>query len=459
MNNELLDLLLLYDAGGINISLTFTSATSSTSSSYTAQVEGTAGQTVNLFRGATDLGAMTETSPGVYTKAVTLADLSTDLVAKVNGVEYDALTVALPYANWQETGSLVFMGGVPESAWLSATGGYSAGATAPGRTVLAQLGVHSNTSIEQIDLNLEKLADGSIKFKHVRHDGSTWSILATETVAVGPTGKNSYVLSIPFDANVGDGIAVFIPSPNIMYLKAQGYQVGNTKYQDVDWGGGADLSSSLHLEIEMQFLGKRASLGIAGDSIPTGAANWDSPYDGAASYKQIPGGNQLYDLGYQIEQNLSGLRWINYSKGSQTWAYAAATAFPQLIASDVHTALLMFGVNDVSQARTWANVEADLDAIKAAWDASNIERLWISQILPWTAGNDTQAATIRTWNSNLATWCAANGATLLETHDAMGQTRVSTGEIDDLKTAYNSDGVHLTQAGMEALAAIVTTYL
>lgn len=38
--------------------------------------------------------------------------------------------------------------------------------------------------------------------------------------------------------------------------------------------------------------------------------------------------------------------------------------------------------------------------------------------------------------------------------DVFGQIRISTGQLDDLKAAYSQDGVHLTQAGVDAMAAI-----
>jgi hypothetical protein len=78
-------------------------------------------------------------------------------------------------------------------------------------------------------------------------------------------------------------------------------------------------------------------------------------------------------------------------------------------------------------------------------------------LLPWTNGSDGQAGTVRTWNANLAVWCAANGAHLIECHDPMGQVRISTGELDDMKTAYNQDGVHLSTVGVDALAQIIKT--
>lgn len=76
------------------LSLAFTSASSSTSATYTATVEGSEGLTVELFLGGVFQGNMTESSSGIYELDVTLDSLSNDLTVKVGGVEYDALTVA-----------------------------------------------------------------------------------------------------------------------------------------------------------------------------------------------------------------------------------------------------------------------------------------------------------------------------------------------------------------------------
>jgi len=73
--------------------------------------------------------------------------------------------------------------------------------------------------------------------------------------------------------------------------------------------------------------------------------------------------------------------------------------------------------------------------------------------------NDVQAATIRTWNANLAAWCLSNNATLIPTHDAMGKIRVSTGQLDDLKTEYDADGTHITQLGVLKMAEIMSPYI
>jgi hypothetical protein len=100
----------------------------------------------------------------------------------------------------------------------------------------------------------------------------------------------------------------------------------------------------------------------------------------------------------------------------------------------------------------WATIQSNLNTIKATilpW-----QHLFVDEILPWTNGTDAQVATVRTFNANLAVWCAANGATLVPCWGAMGQLRPSTGYFDDLKAVYDQDGVHLKQPGVDQMAAI-----
>lgn len=171
-------------------------------------------------------------------------------------------------------------------------------------------------------------------------------------------------------------------------------------------------------------------LAITGDSIAQRQTdNLSSEFPGDTT-----NGRSLDGFPVQITDN---------ALGSQTFAWVNSTGMPAAVATNPQAILIHCGVNDISDGRTWAQVESDLDGIKAQWSGV----LFISEILPWTNGTDEQNVTVRTWNDNLATWCAANDATLIATHDAMGQVRVSTGELDDLKTIYDSDGVHPTSAG------------
>ncbi|MDD5102984.1 MAG: SGNH/GDSL hydrolase family protein [Candidatus Peribacteraceae bacterium] len=144
----------------------------------------------------------------------------------------------------------------------------------------------------------------------------------------------------------------------------------------------------------------------------------------------------------------SGIIPVDCALGDTTFAWALSTGVPCAIASGARTIIIHAGVNDINTGRTWADVLADLNSIKALLTNQD---LFIDEILPWTNGSDAQADTVRTWNANLATWCAENNAHLISSHDSMGQIRVSTGELDDLLPIYTFDGVHPTTGGVYVL--------
>jgi hypothetical protein len=165
-------------------------------------------------------------------------------------------------------------------------------------------------------------------------------------------------------------------------------------------------------------------------------------------YDDGPIGNPTAQIMNQIAQNV---HFENHADGSQTFAWVASTGIVSASASLAPAIFIHCGVNDVAANRTWSSIEADLDTIKAA--VRSDQTLVMDEILPWTAADDTKAALIRTYNTNLAVWATANDVILILCHDTMGQIRVSTGELDDLKTAYNKgDGIHLSQAGVDTMA-------
>jgi len=110
------------------------------------------------------------------------------------------------------------------------------------------------------------------------------------------------------------------------------------------------------------------------------------------------------------------------------------------------------GVNDIAGSRTWNQVSADLDAIYAL---CGTVPMFVDEILPDTNFNDTQAATIRTFNANYAAWAVCKDTVrIVPCWSALGQTRVATGLGDDLNSAYDSgDGVHPNAAGAAVIAA------
>jgi lysophospholipase L1-like esterase len=209
-------------------------------------------------------------------------------------------------------------------------------------------------------------------------------------------------------------------------------------------------------------MGSTPTIVTHGDSIIAGHNGgvghmWLTGQDGTG-----PTGERDSDPMYQAIArsglNLLGLDYQNNGKGSTTWADQAAlisnwtygSAAENKLAPKI--VLLHCGVNDVAAGRTWAQIEKDMYSVLAL--LSNVDRLFVSEIAPYTAGNDTMAANIRTFNANYATWCANNGAVLVPIHDALGKTRVSTGFLDDLN--YDAgDGTHFSKTGVDIYAKII----
>jgi hypothetical protein len=211
------------------------------------------------------------------------------------------------------------------------------------------------------------------------------------------------------------------------------------------------FATNVGFTLDHQILAWSSLWGTTGDSI-MGGSHTASPFD---PYQQGgPSGPVTSQIQYQLRSSLgANLEFVNHARAAMVFTFCLTTGVPACIAAKAAWIHIHCGVNDVAAGRLWADISSELDSIKAL--LINGERLIIDEILPWTAGTDGNASTIRTFNANLATWCAANGATLLLCHDAMGQNRVSTGHLDDLKTAYAMpDGTHLTADGRDAMAVI-----
>lgn len=256
------------------------------------------------------------------------------------------------------------------------------------------------------------------------------------------------VNSLPVSVSVqpDDLLGVWVPSGTIATRAFGAVSVKYASDTDASITIAANLSTTVATTaLCVEAIAVKPMLAVVGDSIVEGhntGTAWHGPF-----HSVTQGNNILAQPSFIAAK---ALNWghQNHSLGSTTFDWAATTGCPSAFNSGATHVWLHSGVNDVLNGRTWASVEANLDTILAAKPADTL--LYISEILPWTNGNDTHAATIRTWNSNLATWCSENGVTLIQCHDAMGQTRASTGYLDDMRSVYNSDGVHLSQDGVYA---------
>lgn len=122
---------------------------------------------------------------------------------------------------------------------------------------------------------------------------------------------------------------------------------------------------------------------------------------------------------------------------------------PLPVAVIVHT-----GINDLAGGAVFGDISSYFDTARGRIVGAGAVPFW-DELLPWTGGNDTQAAAVRTWNTALASWCSTNSVTLIQCHDPMGQNRVSTGHLDDMKSSYAQDNIHPNKAGYTALGGTI----
>lgn len=381
------------------------------------------------------------------------------LIGNAIGIGFGQGAPGIAFASWQNGGNLINVAGRPESAWLSGT--YVDGST--GRTFLANNQAFKQPGfVRRVKFNVHSMgANTTWTFKVFRYNYTTslFELVDERPLTLAATtGLQTFDLDTPVAVQQGDVPGFHCVGGRIKY---GGTPTLSMRYTAGDITDPNAFSSTLAGYIEMECMSNRPYLAVTGDSIlggnNQGADRWWPPQNPTTSVPTNPGGVITAEPAHRIALLAPGLEYQNTAKGSQKWAWVATAngGYDLALDTDPHTVVIMAGVNDVSGGETWATVEAGLDAVKVSYDASTSERLFICGIMPWTAGSDAQAATIRTWNASLEAWCATNGVGFIPTTDAMGQVRVSTGELDDLKTAYDLDGVHLTSAGVQALAEVI----
>jgi hypothetical protein len=159
---------------------------------------------------------------------------------------------------------------------------------------------------------------------------------------------------------------------------------------------------------------------------------------------------------------LGGARGTNCGHGNYTWSNVLATAISWATNSDAKYVLCHCGVNDISQGFAWAtasnNMYLCLLACRASGKAMVLDEIFPDGNTSWT---DAQALAVRQWNANYHAWGAAYHVPVMISHDLMGQTRASTGCLDDLKYAYSSSGgpdVHLCVSGVNVWATNIVSF-
>lgn len=322
--------------------------------------------------------------------------------------------------------------------------------------------VMHDCEITHFELDVDDAGDGTARFALFRGGSKEWISPAIDIV----DGYQLIELDSSVSAQDGDKIGV--------WLSGNG-QAPSQRVTGITLRYASDLSGD-NITLESELASSLSATSISFGALSQGSYSLCGTGDSISEGHNVGPGVVYHS--YQHHEDSSGATRIgnveescpglvaarladwgfeNHALGSQTFAWVLSDGAQACVSRSPDAIWIHCGVNDALAGRTWAQVESDLDGIRAVIPSSI--GLILSEILPATSGSDAQSATIRTWNANISEWCSSNNATLLECHDSFGQIRGTTGELDDLKTAYDYDGIHLSQAGVDALAVLLEPIL
>lgn len=396
----------------------------------------------------------------IYTRGLSLRNL------------YQTSTYLTILENWQAGAGRIHNAGMPLAQHVgnSQTTG---GSAASGRTFIMNkmdFRVLQDGYIRQIKVWVNQIGSASgWKFKVFRPVGDVTAFifdLVSESELITPAGTGELVIDLatPMACQPGDVLGVWI-------VGGTGTAQAQIKTKSITGGirwlagdiTGTSQNFSVNVlannELDMEGLSNPPSFCATGDSIAEGhnEGTWHSFYDTG------PKGVMTAEIWHQL-RGLAGdgvtLQFQNHALGGQDYTWVVSTGLVSALDRAPYAIFIHCGVNDVIHLRTWDDVAGSLGSVKSLFAASSSKVLLLNEILPWTNGTDEQNGMIRAYNANLASWVSANNdiagkrIKLVICHDAMGQVRASTGQLDDLLSIYNYDGVHLSSAGVNAMAAI-----
>jgi len=311
-----------------------------------------------------------------------------------------------------------------------------------------------------------------MQFVVYRVNGSNYDFVGASEAFTPITGSNqTRTLTTPITGvRVGDvcGVWVDIDGGGAAFTDIS---VAASSGNNIPWVAGSPGGTNVNFPntvanfaLDLEFFGAQPTAAMTGDSIEVGhGGTFTSYFDGTGPAVGSDGA-PLCELGYNMKPLIGGSwNYQDFANGSQTLAWVLSTGVPAILSGTGMHGSVACGatelwihcvVNDIAGGRSNAAIQADLDSIRTLWGTVN--PIFIDEVLPDSNFNDTQAAAVRSWNTALASWASGkSNVRVVSCWSAFGQNRTSTGQNDDLLSAYNSgDGVHLNAAGAAALALL-----
>lgn len=299
-----------------------------------------------------------------------------------------------------------------------------------------------------------------------RKDGTTYDLVGTSENLISQFTYGDFVtvnLTTPLAVQEGDYYGYRMENNNLggwyFYARtgiagAKSYYVNNVVPGAADYDWGSQLSANgavLPIELYMQ----SPQVAFIGDSIIAGhPAHYD--FLETTTTTNIPS---------TIERqfaNLTGYVYQNMGIGSQTTTQIAARFANDVIGLHPRAVVMDGGVNDIAGGSiTKTTFLTNWTSMLNACRDNDIIPIVIP-ILPWTNGTTAQMTTRDDWNASLLALAETyEDAIVVDMSSAVGQFAADgpEGNLWDIKTAYNADGVHFNTAGHGVIAAALAAVL
>lgn len=324
--------------------------------------------------------------------------------------------------------------------------------------------IRANSTITQIKVYFGNITGiTALYFQVWRYNGSTYTLIYSENILSKASAPaiNTITLATPTAVQEGDYVSIGeeagIATVSNMYQSITSTQTHATKYEDTEvptnnyaW----DSKTSLNYRIPLKIYGNAPMTVCIGDSIVSGNPGSDSLIQDSLVH------NKLNSFAGQLEALNALYNPQNMGYPTQTTTQILARFTADCINLKPKIAILEGGVNDINggvitKATFLSNWTSMLDACETAGIIPVV-----CKILPWTNGTNTQMQTRDNWMTDLETLVATySGALFVDFDTDMGEFRAGgdAGNLWDLQSAYDSDGVHLTLAGYTKMAEVINT--
>jgi lysophospholipase L1-like esterase len=325
--------------------------------------------------------------------------------------------------------------------------------------------IRQNGDITKVKMYIPNTADWgnltSYYFQVWRKDGATYDVIGEEDISASLVINqiNTVTLSTPITVQEGDFIGIYIGGDvDDSCYGVAGYTTGlrydsGSKVSTVnfDWDSKPVLAYVIPIEV---FIQAPLIIGI-GDSIMAGHTNHYS-YIESTFTDDIP--NQIM---YQLAALDANFVYQNMGIGGQNSAQILARFSNDVVDKKPRYVVIMAGVNDLALGVLKATYLTNMTAILDLCSTNSIVPI-IIKILPWSNGSNLQLQTRDDWMTDLQSLVATySGAFWVDCDSEIGQFRIGgdPGNLWDIQTIYNDDGVHLLLNGYAKIAELIKDLL